>query len=107
MAKRSNSSSRNTTRTATTMMVERYLAIGPSGSTRIGTTPMALKPNEVCIALRIELPLELFKQPVLKAQIVVPAGAGSRKPLDVKMQTSIADVVKQATGLEITLVPAK
>jgi hypothetical protein len=99
--------SRNITRTATTMTVDRYLAIGSSGATRIGSTPMTLKPDEICVALRIEVPLSLFKRPALNAHISIPETASNRKVIDAKLEGQIVDAVKQVTGFDIRLVPVK
>ncbi len=59
--------------------------------------------NEVVMKLKIEVPESLFLKPSLEASIVVPADKVSSTVITPEIQENIREVVKQSTGLDLSI----
>jgi len=56
------------------------------------------EPDEVAVAIRLQLPASLFKRPQLRADIVVPEGMAPTV-ITPEIQQNIADVVRDQLGI--------
>ena len=94
------------------VMKEFYLIVGarinPSGwqdgrtTIRTTTTAPSLAKHEVAMKIKLELPKALFQRPQLTAKISVSEEVA---PLEITpdIQDTIAESIKEATGMNITL----
>lgn len=94
-----------------TVHVEGFLAIGVSfkrwaqGDTprvRFTKNKPALDADEIAIAIKLELPVGLFKKPTLNATLVVPPEKAPTE-LSIEMQSDIARIIREQTGIHVTI----
>ena len=71
-------------------------------SAKHSKTP-ATKRGEVAIALTIELPKALFKEPAFSAQISVPESKAPGQQIEAEVISNIEQIVTEATGLRLTI----
>lgn len=76
-------------------------------SSKHNSTP-ALKKGEVAIAINLELPTSLFKNPTYSATIAVDPGNVTPPTVEADVINNIEQVVGEATGLRLSIeqVPA-
>lgn len=83
--------------------IKLFLIVNSNGTCRVTKNAPDLKWNEVSLLLNLELPNELFTRPQFTATLSVPQGAATVPTIDIKMGENIAELIKQATGLECKL----
>lgn len=91
-----------------------YLAIsaasgrgGKQVNFRLTDRPPTLQPGEVSMYVNMSIPRALFQKPTLKAEITVPADAVSEPTISAEVKNNIAEIVKQQTGLDLTITISK
>lgn len=69
---------------------------------RVSINKPTLAPNEVAIALNLEIPVALFQRPALKVDLNIPA---ERAPFVITpiIRTNIAEAIRAATGMDISI----
>lgn len=86
------------------MIVKKYLVINSRGSVvPREKEPTGLKGNEVAVRLEIVIPDALFKRPLLRASLTIPNSAVPNTIIDANVADNVAELIKQATGLEMTV----
>lgn len=97
---------RNVGGDATNLSAIRWLTISSKGNTKISVTAPSLRPDEIAVKLELKVPRALFTRPALQAQIVI---AADKAPtiITAAVKDNIAEIVRQQTGLSITLVEPK
>lgn len=85
------------------MKIRRYLTVSSSGSTKVYKKRPGLAYDEVCIALDLELPNQLFAKPQLAASITIPPEAAAPAEIESEVVEEIAEAVKNATGIDVKI----
>lgn len=85
-------------------MIERvYLVVNERGSVKVSKRPPALDWNEISFELKLTIPNEIFKKPLLKAEIEIPKEAVNTPVITAEITDNIQEVIKQHTGIEVRL----
>lgn len=72
-------------------------------SARLTRNKPSLSKDEVAVKLQIELPVSLFVTPAMTARICVNEGDASPPSIDLEIMDDIQNVLRDRTGLNITL----
>ena len=88
------------------MIVDAYFVISNRGNVRLikrlrsykGST---IKPNEIAIKLKFDIPDELFKVPQLSAFIKIPKETVMPVEINSKVVVDVEDAIKKVTGLQM------
>ena len=85
------------------MKLEKYLVIGSNGTTKITANKPSLKVNEIAIQLNIDVPDQLFKKPMLVADINVDENLSSQEIISTEVIDNAKELVSNALGLELRI----
>ncbi len=90
------------------MLINRYLVIGKrkehwKTSARLAVKSPSLKSHEIAIALRINIPNELFSKPQLQASIVIPEDSVSAPVIDAQVIDNLQEVVSKQLGVDLSI----
>ena len=95
------------------MKVSKYLVIsgaeryagGPvyCGSVKVATHKPKLKSTERVFKLNLDIPDELFLEPEVSIDVVVPKKLVNRKPITAETLDNITEVLEQETGVKINV----
>lgn len=84
------------------LVVKKGINFGGDSARFVKTQP-SLGPREISIKLECEIPNEMFVAPQLKFKINVPPEAVPQKEISAEVVGNIQEIIKQNTGLSITL----
>ena len=68
---------------------------------RLAHRKPTLKPGEVAVELRVQVPLAMFQRPTLRAKVVVPDGVPLQQVITAEVQDNIARVLNEQLGLRM------
>lgn len=80
-----------------------YLTVNNRGSVRVTKTQPSLDWNEVSILLNLNIPDQVFRKPILQADITIPEEVVANSPINADVANNVALAIEQATGLKFAI----
>ena len=68
---------------------------------RLTAKPPRLDAGEVALTLNVEVPIALFKRPMLIAKVAVPDGAGLSERITADVQDNLALILSEQLGMRV------
>lgn len=94
---------RNVSRTATELVIERWIAITDTGHTRLCVAYPNLRADEIAMEIRVTVPRALFRKPRLKASITVPTDHDATIEITPQIIDNVIEAVRRAVGFEVVV----
>lgn len=85
------------------MHLKRYLVVNDRGTCKVTKNRPGLDWNEVCFELNLEIPNEMFKKPLLTADIKIPKDAINAPVIEADVIQNIEDAILENAGIEVRL----
>lgn len=86
-----------------TMTTKFILNVNSKGSVRATSKRVALKSDEVAIAVTLNLPDQMFERPQLNAVLTVPNDDVYPREIDVEVADDIRQAIASVSGLDVHL----
>lgn len=80
-----------------------FLVVNDGGTVRAVKNRPDLKWNEISVAVKLDLPSQLFRKPQLSATITVPETSVSAPEIEAGIADNIKEAIETATGYEVKL----
>ncbi len=73
------------------------------GAMRITKQKPDTAADEIAVRVVMEIPEALFRRPSLEASITIPAGSSRDAVITAEVQSNIAAIIREQTGLTVTI----
>ena len=85
------------------MKIAAFLIVNDNGAIRAVKSYRELQLNEIAVQVNLEVPDQLFRKPVVSADIVVPEDAVQTPEISAEVTENIKEAIETATGVEVKI----
>ncbi len=82
------------------METEFFLIINSSGGARVAKRPPSLGHDEISMRMNVELPDQMFRRPMLQANITIPTNVVQPNIINTEMVDNVERVIRETTNLD-------
>lgn len=85
------------------MTIDKFLIINSRGTITIREREPRLAGDEIALRLKLWVPNEMFKRPILLAEMSIPNEAIPKGTVTPEIATNVEKLIKEATGLTMNV----